>query len=76
MNMKKIAPAAMSALLFGSALVPVASANEQQSTEAEVPQIQIDPVHIFNDTRLEREAFLLLVLRGVKGTDDVDEAGG
>lgn len=27
MNMKKIAPAAMSALLFGSALVPVASAN-------------------------------------------------
>ncbi len=51
MNMKKIAPAAMSALLFGSALVPVASANEQQSTEAEVPQIQIDPVHIFNDTR-------------------------
>ncbi|MED4554199.1 copper amine oxidase N-terminal domain-containing protein [Lysinibacillus capsici] len=51
MNMKKIAPAAMSALLFGSALVPVASANEQQSTEAEVPQIQIDPVYIFNDTR-------------------------
>ncbi|WP_342441573.1 copper amine oxidase N-terminal domain-containing protein [Lysinibacillus sp. FSL K6-0075] len=51
MNMKKIAPAAMTALLFGSALVPVASANEQYSTGAEVPQIQIDPVHIFNDTR-------------------------
>ncbi|QSB10953.1 copper amine oxidase N-terminal domain-containing protein [Lysinibacillus fusiformis] len=51
MNMKKIAPAAMTALLFGSALVPVASANEQHSTGAEVPQIQIDPVHIFNDTR-------------------------
>jgi len=49
--MKKIAPAAMTALLFGSALVPVASANEQHSTGAEVPQIQIDPVHIFNDTR-------------------------
>ena len=50
MNMKKIAPVAISALLFGSALVPVASANEQQTT-AEVPQIQIDPVHIFNNTR-------------------------
>ena len=40
----------MSALLFGSALVPVASANEQ-NLQKEVPQIQIDPVHIFNDTR-------------------------
>ncbi|WP_285399219.1 copper amine oxidase N-terminal domain-containing protein [Lysinibacillus sp. fls2-241-R2A-57] len=52
MNMKKFAPAAMTALLFGSVVVPVASANEK-STEAEQqsPQIQIDPVHIFNNTR-------------------------
>ncbi|WP_338651871.1 copper amine oxidase N-terminal domain-containing protein [Lysinibacillus sp. Y5S-8] len=51
MNMKKLAPVAMTALLFGSAMVPIASANEQHATEAEVPQIQIDPVHIFNNTR-------------------------
>lgn len=50
MNMKKFAPVAMTALLVGSAVVPVASANEHTTT-AEVPQIQIDPVHIFNNTR-------------------------
>ncbi|MGE7676191.1 stalk domain-containing protein [Lysinibacillus sp. NPDC094403] len=51
MNMKKFAPVAMTALLFGSVAIPVASANEN-STEAEqqAPQIQIDPVHIFNTT--------------------------
>lgn len=47
MNMKKFAPVAMTALLFGSAVVPVASANEKPT---EAPQIQIDPVHIFNNT--------------------------
>ncbi|WP_155593961.1 copper amine oxidase N-terminal domain-containing protein [Lysinibacillus cavernae] len=50
MNMKKLAPAAMTALLIGSAVIPVASASEQHPTEVEVPQIQIDPVHIFNNT--------------------------
>lgn len=47
MNMKKFAPVAMTALLFGSAVVPVASANEKPT---EAPQIQIDPIHIFNNT--------------------------
>lgn len=51
MNMKKFAPAAMTALLFGSVVVPVASANEKPTeTEQQSPQIQIDPVHIFNNT--------------------------
>jgi len=51
MNMKKIAPVAMTALLFGSVVIPVASANENQTdAEQQVPQIQIDPVHIFNTT--------------------------
>ncbi len=52
MNMKKYAPAvAMTALLFGSVVVPFASANENPTkSEQNVPQIQIDPVHIFNNT--------------------------
>ncbi|MFJ6209863.1 stalk domain-containing protein [Lysinibacillus sp. NPDC092081] len=51
MNMKKFAPAAMTALLVGSLAIPVASANEKQTeAEQQVPQIQIDPVHIFNTT--------------------------
>ncbi|MGA3678049.1 copper amine oxidase N-terminal domain-containing protein [Lysinibacillus agricola] len=51
MNMKKFAPAAMTALLFGSVVVPVASANEKSTeTEQQSSQIQIDPVHIFNNT--------------------------
>ncbi|MGY3188151.1 copper amine oxidase N-terminal domain-containing protein [Lysinibacillus sp. TE18511] len=51
MNMKKFAPAAMTALLFGSVVVPVASANEKPTeTEQQNSQIQIDPVHIFNNT--------------------------
>ncbi|EON74170.1 copper amine oxidase N-terminal domain-containing protein [Lysinibacillus sphaericus] len=53
MKMKKIVPVAMTALLFGSvAVAPVASANEGNSAQAQeqVPQIQIDPVHIFNNT--------------------------
>ena len=51
MNMKKFAPAAMTALLFGSVVIPVASANESPTeAEQQVPQIQIDPVHIFNTT--------------------------
>ncbi|MGE7091565.1 stalk domain-containing protein [Lysinibacillus sp. NPDC048646] len=54
MKMKKFVPVAMTALLFGSSLAvsPVASANEGNSTKGEqqVPQIQIDPVHIFNNT--------------------------
>ncbi|MGE7692191.1 stalk domain-containing protein [Lysinibacillus sp. NPDC097214] len=51
MNMKKFAPVAMTALLFGSVVIPVASANENKTdTEQQVPQIQIDPVHIFNTT--------------------------
>ncbi|MEB2301360.1 copper amine oxidase N-terminal domain-containing protein [Lysinibacillus xylanilyticus] len=51
MNMRKIAPVAMTALLFGSVVIPVASANENQTdAEQQVPQIQIDPVHIFNTT--------------------------
>lgn len=51
MNMKKLVPAAITALLLGSAVVvPGASASEQQPKEVEVPQIQIDPVHIFNNT--------------------------
>ncbi len=53
MKMKKFVPVAMTALLFGSAVVtPVASANEGSPTNAEqqIPQIQIDPVHIFNNT--------------------------
>lgn len=51
MNMKKFAPAAMTALLFGSVVVPVASANEKPTeTEQQSSQIQIDPVHIFNNT--------------------------
>ena len=49
MYMKKLAPAALSALLMGSVVIPVASANEQKD-EVEIPQIQIDPVHIFNQT--------------------------
>ncbi|KAB0445061.1 copper amine oxidase N-terminal domain-containing protein [Lysinibacillus fusiformis] len=49
MYMKKLAPAALSALLMGSIVIPVASANEQKD-EVEIPQIQIDPVHIFNQT--------------------------
>jgi len=49
--MKKFVPAAMTALLFGSVVVPVASANENPTkTEQQVPQIQIDPVRIFNNT--------------------------
>ncbi|WP_068986032.1 MULTISPECIES: copper amine oxidase N-terminal domain-containing protein [Lysinibacillus] len=49
--MKKFAPAAMTALLFGSVVVPVASANEKPTeTEQQSSQIQIDPVHIFNNT--------------------------
>ncbi|KOS64106.1 copper amine oxidase [Lysinibacillus sp. FJAT-14222] len=47
--MKKFAPAAMTALLFGSVVVPVASANENP-TEAEQQVPQIQPVHIFNNT--------------------------
>ncbi|GAB0170685.1 copper amine oxidase N-terminal domain-containing protein [Lysinibacillus sp. CTST325] len=51
MNMKKFAPAAMTALLFGSVVIPVASAKENPTeTEQQLPQIQIDPVHIFNTT--------------------------
>lgn len=52
MNMKKYAPAAaMTVLLFGSVVVPTASANENPTkTEQNVPQIQIDPIHIFNNT--------------------------
>jgi hypothetical protein len=51
MNMKKLAPAAMTALLFGSVVIPVASAKENPTeTEQQLPQIQIDPVHIFNTT--------------------------
>ncbi|MFJ5564137.1 stalk domain-containing protein [Lysinibacillus xylanilyticus] len=51
MNMKKLAPAAMTALLFGSVVIPVASAKENSTeTEQQLPQIQIDPVHIFNTT--------------------------
>jgi hypothetical protein len=51
MNMKKFAPAAMTALLFGSVVVPVTSANEKPTeTEQQSSQIQIDPVHIFNNT--------------------------
>ncbi len=51
MNMKKIAPAAMTALLFGNVVIPVASAKENSTvTEQQLPQIQIDPVHIFNTT--------------------------
>lgn len=51
MNMKKFAPAAMTAFLVGSLAIPVASANEKQTeAEQQVPQIQIDPVHIFNTT--------------------------
>ncbi|MBG9757405.1 copper amine oxidase N-terminal domain-containing protein [Lysinibacillus sp. fkY74-1] len=49
MYMKKLAPVALSALLMGSVMIPVASANEQKD-EVEIPQIQIDPVHIFNQT--------------------------
>lgn len=49
MYMKKLAPVALSALLMGSVVIPVASANEQKD-EVEIPQIQIDPVHIFNQT--------------------------
>lgn len=49
MYMKKLAPAALSALLMGSVMIPIASANEQKD-EVEIPQIQIDPVHIFNQT--------------------------
>ncbi|WP_223553796.1 copper amine oxidase N-terminal domain-containing protein [Lysinibacillus sphaericus] len=49
--MKKFAPAAMTALLFGIVVVPVASANEKPTeTEQQSSQIQIDPVHIFNNT--------------------------
>ncbi|KMY28416.1 copper amine oxidase [Lysinibacillus xylanilyticus] len=49
--MKKLAPAAMTALLFGSVVIPVASAKENSTeTEQQLPQIQIDPVHIFNTT--------------------------
>jgi len=49
--MKKFAPAAMTALLFGSVVIPVASAKENSTeTEQQLPQIQIDPVHIFNTT--------------------------
>jgi len=49
--MKKIAPAAMTALLFGNVVIPVASAKENSTvTEQQLPQIQIDPVHIFNTT--------------------------
>jgi len=49
--MKKFAPAAMTALLVGSLAIPVASANEKPTeAEQQVPQIQIDPVHIFNTT--------------------------
>lgn len=51
MNMKKFAPAAMTALLFGSVVIPVASAKENPTeTEQQLPQIQIDPVHIFTTT--------------------------
>lgn len=51
MNMKKFAPAAMTALLFGSVVIPVASAKDNSTeTEQQLPQIQIDPVHIFNTT--------------------------
>ncbi|MFJ6264005.1 stalk domain-containing protein [Lysinibacillus xylanilyticus] len=51
MNMKKLAPVAMTALLFGSVVIPVASAKENSTeTEQQLPQIQIDPVHIFNTT--------------------------
>ncbi|MDD1502845.1 copper amine oxidase N-terminal domain-containing protein [Lysinibacillus sp. CNPSo 3705] len=51
MNMKKFAPAAMTALLFGSVVIPVASAKENPTeTEQHLPQIQIDPVHIFTTT--------------------------
>ncbi|WP_433595483.1 stalk domain-containing protein [Lysinibacillus xylanilyticus] len=51
MNMKKFAPAAMTALLFGSVVIPVTSAKENSTeTEQQLPQIQIDPVHIFNTT--------------------------
>ncbi|MFJ8520640.1 stalk domain-containing protein [Lysinibacillus xylanilyticus] len=51
MNMKKFAPAAMTALLFGNVVIPVASAKENSTvTEQQLPQIQIDPVHIFNTT--------------------------
>ncbi len=51
MNMKKFAPAAMTALLFGSVVIPVASAKENPTeTEQQLPQIQIDPVRIFNTT--------------------------
>ncbi|KOY82264.1 copper amine oxidase N-terminal domain-containing protein [Lysinibacillus macroides] len=49
MYIKKFAPVAMTALLLGSVVVPVASANES-TIETEVPKIQIDPVHIFHDT--------------------------
>jgi len=49
--MKKFAPAAMTALLFGSVVIPVASAKENPTeTEQQLPQIQIDPVRIFNTT--------------------------
>ncbi|MGE8003700.1 stalk domain-containing protein [Lysinibacillus sp. NPDC093216] len=51
MNMKKFAPVAMTALLFGSVVMPVASAKDNPTkTEQQLPQIQIDPVHIFNTT--------------------------
>jgi len=51
MNMKKFASAAMTALLFGSVVIPVASAKENPTeTEQQLPQIQIDPVHIFTTT--------------------------
>lgn len=51
MNMKKFAPAAMTALLFGSVVIPVASAKENPTeTKQQLPQIQIDPVHIFTTT--------------------------
>ncbi|KOP69988.1 copper amine oxidase [Lysinibacillus sp. FJAT-14745] len=49
--MKKFASAAMTALLFGSVVIPVASAKDNPTEkEQQVPQIQIDPVHIFNTT--------------------------
>jgi len=49
--MKKFAPVAMTALLFGGVVMPVASAKDNPTeTEQKLPQIQIDPVHIFNTT--------------------------
>ena len=41
----------MTALLFGSVVIPVASAKENPTeTKQQLPQIQIDPVHIFTTT--------------------------